>query len=248
VALADHHVVVSSESRTAATIAFVCAMPMELRPLRRRLRLHKSGAGYVGKIGDRAVTAMVAGIGTAWAGNATARLLDAVDVEWLVVVGITGAIDDDTPIGALILPEQVVNGADGSVYRPTPLPVGNAHGTMWTTDELLTDRATLADLRRRGAVSLDMETAAIAKVCYQRGVAWSVVRAISDRAGDGTVDAEIAGLIHADGTANRAAVARYLVRHRNALPRLARLAKGSNLAAKRAANAAIMAVSSSINS
>jgi adenosylhomocysteine nucleosidase len=223
-------------------------MPMELRPLRRRLRLHKSGAGYVGKIGDRAVTAMVSGIGTAWAGNATARLLDAVDVEWLVVVGITGAIDDDTPIGALILPEQVVNGADGSVYRPTPLPVGNAHGTMWTTDELLTDRATLADLRRRGVVSLDMETAAIAKVCYQRGVAWSVVRAISDRAGDGTVDAEIAGLTHADGTANRAAVARYLVRHRNALPRLARLAKGSNLAAKRAANAAIMAVSSSINS
>jgi nucleoside phosphorylase len=166
----------------------------------------------------------------------------------VVVVGITGAIDDDTPIGALVLPEQVVNGADGSVYRPTPLRVGNAHGTMWTTDELLTDRAIHADLRSRGVVSLDMETAAIAKVCDQRGVAWSVVRAISDRAGDGSVDAEIAGLTHSDGTANRAAVARYLVRHRNALPRLARLAKGSNLAAGQAANAAIMAVSRSVNS
>jgi nucleoside phosphorylase len=228
-------------------IAFVCAMPMELRPLRRRLGLRKSGAGYVGKVGDRAVIAMVTGIGTALAGSATARLLDAVDVEWVVVVGITGAIDD-APIGALILPEQVVDGADGSVYRPTPLRVGNAHGTMWTTDELLTDRAIHADLRSRGVVSLDMETAAIAKVCDQRGVAWSVVRAISDRAGDGTVDAEIAGLTHSDGTANRAAVARYLVRHRNALPRLARLAKGSNRAAGRAANAAIMAVSRSVNS
>jgi len=228
-------------------IAFVCAMPMELRPLRRRLRLRKSGAGYVGKIGDRAVTAMVTGIGTALAGSATARLLDAVDVDWVVVVGITGAIDD-TPIGALVLPEQVVNGADGSVYRPTPLRVGNAHGTMWTTDELLTDRAIHADLRSRGVVSLDMETAAIAKVCDQRGVAWSVVRAISDRAGDGSVDAEIAGLTHSDGTANRAAVARYLVRHRNALPRLARLAKGSNLAAEQAANAAITAARRSINS
>ena len=220
---------------------------MELRPLRRRLRLRKSGAGYVGKIGDRAVTAMVTGIGTALAGSATARLLDAVDVDWVVVVGITGAIDD-TPIGALVLPEQVVNGADGSVYRPTPLRVGNAHGTIWTTDELLTDRAIHADLRSRGVVSLDMETAAIAKVCDQRGVAWSVVRAISDRAGDGTVDAEIAGLTHSDGTANPAAVARYLVRHRNALHRLARLAKGSNLAAKQAANAAIIAVSRSIKS
>jgi adenosylhomocysteine nucleosidase len=228
-------------------IAFVCAMPMELRPLRRRLRLRKSGAGYVGKVGDRAVIAMVTGIGTALAGSAMARLLDAVDVEWVVVVGITGAIDD-TPIGALILPEQVVNGADGSVYRPTPLRVGTAHGTMWTTDELLTDRAVHADLRSRGVVSLDMETAAIAKVCDQRGVAWSVVRAISDRAGDGSVDAEIAGLTHSDGTANRASVARYLVSHRNALPRLARLARGSHLAAKQAANAAIMAVSRSINS
>jgi nucleoside phosphorylase len=229
-------------------IAFVCAMPMELRPLRRRLRLRKSGAGYEGKVGDRAVTAIVTGIGTALAGSATARLLDAVDVEWVVVVGITGAIDDDTPIGALVLPEQVVNSADGAVYRPTPLRVGKAHGTMWTTDELLTDRAMHADLKSRGVVSLDMETAAIAKVCDQRGVAWSVVRAISDRAGDGSVDAEIAGLTHSDGTANRAAVARYLLRHRKALPRLARLAKGSTLAANQAANAAIMAVSSSINS
>jgi adenosylhomocysteine nucleosidase len=220
-------------------------MPMELRPLRRRLRLRKSGAGYVGKVGDRAVTAIVTGIGTALAGSATARLLDAVDVEWVVVVGITGAIDD-TPIGALVLPEQVVNGADGSVYRPTPLRVGNAHGTMWTTDELLTDRDTHAELRSRGVVALDMETAAIAKVCVQRGVAWSVVRAISDRAGDGSVDAEIAGLTHSDGTANRAAVGRYLVRHRNALPRLVRLARGSNLAAEQAANAAITAVSRSV--
>ena len=229
-------------------IAFVCAMPRELRPLRRRLRLRKSGAGYVGKIGDRGVTAMVTGIGTALAGSATARLLDAVDVEWVMVVGITGAIDDDTPIGALVLPEQVVNGADGSVYLPTPLRVGNAHGTMWTTDELLTDRAVHAELRSRGVVSLDMETAAVAKVCDQRGVAWSVVRAISDRAGDGSVDAEIAGLTHSDGTANLAAVARYLIRHRNGLPRLVRLAKGSKLAAGQAANAAIIAVSRSVNS
>src|ERR1700689_460536 len=125
-------------------------MPMELRPLRRRLGLRKSEAGYVGKIGDRAVTAIVTGIGTALAGSATARLLDAVDVEWVVVVGITGAIDDDTPIGALVLPEQVVDGADGSVYRPTPVRVGKAHGTIWTTDEFLTDPAMDAALCSRG--------------------------------------------------------------------------------------------------
>jgi nucleoside phosphorylase len=36
-----------------------------------------------------------------------------------------------------------------------------------------------------------METAAVAEVCEERGVPWSVVRAISDRASDGSVDAEV---------------------------------------------------------
>jgi adenosylhomocysteine nucleosidase len=224
-------------------IAFVCAMPMELRPLRRRLRLRQAGLGYVGGIGDRPVIAVITGIGTALAHAATVRLLDAVDVEWVIVVGIAGAIEIETPIGTLVLPKLVISGADGSGHRPTPLRIGTAHGKLWTSDELLLDPAQHADLRAHGVVALDMETAAVAKVCDERGVPWSVVRAISDRAGDGSVDAEIVGLSHADGRPNFSAVTRYLVRHPGALPRLIRLARGSKLAAKRAAVAAIKAVS-----
>ncbi|MCV7259153.1 phosphorylase family protein [Mycobacterium shimoidei] len=223
-------------------IAFVCAMPMELRPLRRQLRLRKSALGYTGRINDRPVIGVVTGIGTARARAATLRLLDTMDVDWVIVVGITGAIDNGSPIGTLVLPELVVNGADGSEYRPTPVPVGSARGTMWTTDTLLVDPAVLADLRARGVVALDMETAAVAQVCDGRGVPWSVVRAISDRAGDGTVDAEIVGLTHPNGRANFPAAARYFVRHPAAVPRLMRLARGSKLATHRAAEAAIRAV------
>ena len=226
----------------SAVIAFVCAMPMELRPLRRRLRLRKAGLGYGGRIGDRPVIAVVSGIGTALARAATVRLLDAVDVEWVIVVGIAGAIGNQTPIGTLVLPQIVVNGADGAVHRPMPLGVGTAYGKLWTTDELLLDPAQHAELRVDGVLALDMETAAVAKVCDERGVPWSVVRAISDRAGDGTVDAEIFGLTHPDGRSNLPAVARYLVRHPGALPRLVRLAKGANLATERAAETAIKAV------
>ena len=224
-------------------IAFVCAMPIELRPLRRRLRLRRSGIGYAGRVGDRELIAMVTGMGGALARAATVQLLDAVDVEWVIVVGVTGAIENETPIGTLVLPELVIDGADGSQHRPTPLPLGNAHGTMWTTDELILDPAQHADLRARGVISLDMETAAVAEVCEERGVPWSVVRAISDRASDGSVDAEVFGLSHQDGTVNIAAVARYLVRHPGAVPRLVRLARGSKLATERAADAAIRAVS-----
>lgn len=226
-----------------AVIAFVCAMPIELRPLRRRLRLRRSGIGYAGRVGDRELIAMVTGMGGALARAATVQLLDAVDVEWVIVVGVTGAIENETPIGTLVLPELVIDGADGSQHRPTPLPLGNAHGTMWTTDELILDPAQHADLRARGVISLDMETAAVAEVCEERGVPWSVVRAISDRASDGSVDAEVFGLSHQDGTVNITAVARYLVRHPGAVPRLVRLARGSKLATERAADAAIRAVS-----
>jgi adenosylhomocysteine nucleosidase len=220
-------------------IAFVCAMPMELRPLRRRLGLRKTALGYAGQIGDRPVTAVITGIGTALAHAATVRLLDTVDVELVIVVGIAGAIENQTPIATLVLPEFVVSGADGSEYRPTPLRIGSAYGKLWTTDELLLDPALHANLRTHGVVALDMETAAVAKVCDERDVPWSVVRAISDRAGDGTVDADIFGLSHPDGRPNFSAVARYLVRHPGGLPRLIRLGKEANLAAVRAAEAAI---------
>jgi adenosylhomocysteine nucleosidase len=215
---------------------------MELRPLRRRLRLHKTGLGYAGRIGQRPVVAVVSGMGTSLAHAATVRLLDAIDVEWVIVVGIAGAIENQTPIGTLVLPQLVVNGADGSEHRPTPLRLGLgnvAHGKLWTSDELLLDPALHADLRADGVLALDMETAAVAKVCDERGVPWSVVRAISDRAGDGSVDAEIVGLSHPDGRPNFSAVTRYLVRQPGALPRLLHLANGANLAAGRAADAAI---------
>lgn len=89
-----------------AVIAFVCAMPIELRPLRRRLRLRRSDLGYVGRIGDQEVIAVVTGMGTALARAGTVRLLDAVEVEWVIVVGITGAIESETPIGTLVLPKS----------------------------------------------------------------------------------------------------------------------------------------------
>ncbi len=224
-------------------IAFVCAMPRELRPLRRRLGLRRSGLGYAGRVGDREVIAVVTGMGTALARAAAVQLLAAVDADWVIVVGITGAIGNETPIGTLVLPELVVNGADGSEHRPKPLPVGNPHGKMWTTDQLLLDPEVHADLRAQGVVSLDMETAAIAQVCEERGVPWSVVRAISDRAGDGTVDVEVFGLSHQDGTTNAHAVACLLVRHPGVIPRLVRLARGSKVATSRAAEAAVRAIS-----
>src|SRR5205807_4910656 len=154
-----------------------------------------------------------------------------------------GAVENDTPIGTLVLPEAVVDGATGAEHRPALLGNGTGHGKMWTTDALITDAAVISDLRAQGVVSLDMETAAIAEVCEQRGIPWSVFRVISDRATDGSIDEEVFGLSNQDGTANGAAVARYFLRHPGRIPQMARLASGAKLATESAADAAIRACS-----
>ena len=112
---------------------------------------------------------------------------------------------------------------------------------MWTTDRL-TPAHELPALRQRGVVSLDMETAAIASQCEAAGVPWSVFRAISDRASDGSVDEEIFALSHQDGTPDGGAVLRYVVRHPGRIPHLARLGRGSRLATRVAAAAAVRAL------
>jgi adenosylhomocysteine nucleosidase len=232
----------------SAHVAFICAMPMELEPLIRKLDLHESKVGDVtvhrGTLGGRPVVAIVTGMGTDFASEGTTRLLDAVEVGHVVVVGITGAVENETPIGTLILPEVVVNSATGAEYRPAPLGDGQAAGAMWTTDTLITDLDEVARLRTRGVVSLDMETAAIAALCEQRGIPWSVFRVISDRATDGSLDEEVFRLSNLDGTPNNEAIERYFAEHPERIEVMARLADGALLAAETAADAAIRACGS----
>ncbi|HMG28444.1 MAG TPA: 5'-methylthioadenosine/S-adenosylhomocysteine nucleosidase [Acidimicrobiia bacterium] len=226
-------------------IAFICAMPMELTPLVEKLELQKTEIDGVkvhrGTLDGRQVVAIVTGMGTKLATQATERLLDATPVDRVVVVGITGAVENETPIGTLVLPEAVVDSATGTEYRPDPMGGGEPHGKIWTGDVLLTDPDVIADLRAKGVVSLDMETAAIAESCERRGIPWSVFRVISDRATDGSVDEEVFRLSNQDGTTNPKAVAAYFAKHPQRIPQMARLAKGAKLATRTAADAAIRA-------
>lgn len=223
-------------------------MPMEAQPLKHKLSLQKTSVGgapaYSGTLDGRPVVTIVTGMGTKLATEGTTRLLDAVPVERVVVVGITGAVENQTPIGTLILPEVVVNSATGSEHRPAPLGSGTPNGKMWTTDVLITDPDEIAGLRAQGVVSLDMETAAIAKVCEERGVPWSVFRVISDRATDGSVDQEVFELSNQDGTPKPGAVAKYFLTHPGRVPTMMKMAKGAKLATHAAADAAINALKS----
>lgn len=221
-------------------------MPPELRPLVRPLALRRQRAGdrdlYRGGIGCVEVVATRTGIGPAAGRRAAERVLDGAAIDHLVVVGIAGGIGPTVAIGDLVVPEDVVDLATGARYRPSALGPTPLRGTLVTSDELLVDREEIARLEGRGVVAIDMETAAIAAVCEARGIPWSVFRAISDRADDGSVDQAVFALTRPDGSADLPAVARFLATRPQRIPQLMRLARGMRLATHAAAAAAVSAI------
>jgi adenosylhomocysteine nucleosidase len=237
-----------SSSAPARRVAILAPMWPELRPLLRLLplRRERSGGGglWSGALGRVEVVAGIAGIGTAAAARAAERLLDAAAIDHLLVVGIAGAVAPSLAIGDLVVPERVLDLSTGTEHRPTPIGATAARGTLATSDALIVDGDALRDLERRGVVAIDMETAAIAAVCERRRCPWSVFRAISDRAGDGSVDPEILRLAGPDGRPAPGAVARLLATRPWRVPRLVRLARATRLATRAAASAAVAALAS----
>ena len=220
------------------TVALICAMPMELKPLVNKLNLTKDGPRRVGD----GVVAIYTGMGTELATKSTEALFAAVpDIERVVVFGITGAVDDEVQIGDLIVPEKVVNSETGEEFKPHAFNAHAPKGTMWTTN-VITPPHELPPLIEQGVISLDMETAAIAKCCEARGVPWEVYRTISDRATDNSITDEVFKLAKQDGSPNWGNVAKFFLTKPYKLPAMMKLMQGAQRATNNAADAAIAAL------
>jgi hypothetical protein len=159
------------------------------------------------------------------------RLCAEVEVERIVVVGIGGALAAGAAIGALVVPEVVIDAATGVHYRPDRLGEDEPGGTMWTTQELITAPEALATLREAGVVCLEMETAAVAEACVAR-----------HRATDASLDDEVFGLINPDGSFRPGAVTTYFLQHPGRVAPMVRFSRDAKRAAECAAAAAVRAV------
>lgn len=232
----------------AGTVAVVAAMVQELGPLRRRLGLRPVAGDvahlYEGTSGGRRIVGVVTSMGTAAATDVTSAVLDRYDVDHLLAIGIAGAVAEDLAIGELLAPAAVEVEHTGERLDHAPLGGVAPRGTLLSTDRLHNTPEALAELRARDVVAVDMETAAIALVADARGVPWSVLRAISDRAGDPLVDDELLAMTRADGSADIGATARYLIRHPGRIPHLARLGRGMRAAVGTITDATVGVLSS----
>jgi adenosylhomocysteine nucleosidase len=231
--------------RSEPRVLILAPMRMELRPVARALRSERVVVGdehlHRARVGRAEVAAAVIGVGPAAAARSTARLLDAWPADFVLVSGIAGGLDPALTIGTVIVPATVVDRSSGKRFHPTPLSNVVASGTIATSDELILDDERLGHLTSDGVIAVDMETAAVAEVCSERGCAWSAFRAISDRPTDGLVDDTVFSMLKPDGRADGWAAARFVVTHPWRVPRLVRLGRDSTLAARRAADAAVAA-------
>ncbi len=234
------------KSESAGRIAILVPMQSELSPLARVLSLKRPRAGdrtlLHGALGGIEIVATVAGIGTRAAARTAERILDSGTFRHLVVVGVAGGIGPGVDIGDLVVPELVIDLATGAQFKPDALGDTRPRGKLVTSDELLTDPSEAARLHRQGVIAVDMETAAIAAVCERRRCPWSVFRAISDRADDGSTDPAVSGLAGPHGEPRLGAVARFVLSDPKRIRQLARLSQGLNLASNVAATAAVAAL------
>ena len=224
-----------------ACVAVLAAMPNELRPFVRELGLPRAAPSdpwrHRGPVGPIDVIATTTGIGTAAARRTTEDILAAADVDHVVMIGIAGGMAPAVAVGDVVVPEVVLD-ASGRAFHPEPLAGAVASGILSTSDDLLSDAEALAILAADGVVALDMETASVGAACEDRGVRWSVFRAISDIAGATALDDAVLRLARPDGSPDLGAAAKFVVTRPWRLPGLARLARDSTRAATAAARAA----------
>ena len=228
-------------------VLVLAPMRSELKPVVRQLHASRAkvpGAteAYRGTAHPASVTAALIGVGPVSARRSTERLLDGGNYDHVVVSGIAGGIGPGMESGTLITPAEVEDLSTGSRFEPIT-PSGHVpRGTIaTTTTELILDEGAVAALVERGIVGLDMETAAVADVCQERGVAWSVFRVVSDRPQDGLLEPAVMDMLRADGTIDAGRALRFLVSHPGRVPALARLARDGGRATRRAATAAVAA-------
>jgi adenosylhomocysteine nucleosidase len=223
-------------------VGMLAPMQPELQPIVRRLGMEGDATLYRGlTVGGVEVVAMLTNIGMANGASAARRMLD-LDVDHVMVVGIAGGVDERAlKIGDVLVPEVVVRRSTQRAFRPAFLGAIVPRGTLSCGDDLITDPAALALMAADGVIAVDMETAAVAEVCDEAGVAWSVFRGISDFAGEGLIDDELFALTNADGTADAEGVAKYLEEHPDRLSVLKRLAHDTKTATEAAAAAAVAA-------
>jgi adenosylhomocysteine nucleosidase len=236
---------------TAERLLIFAPMPSEMRPVVKLLGLERTGEQgklpvYRGRCGDAEVVLTGTGIGPALADAAASRMLADATFDRVIVCGIAGGLASASLVGDLVVPEEVYDSASGERYRSTPIEGVTPKGVirMGGNDDYDLSDADVARLVAEGVTALDMETAAIARVCDRHNTPWIAFRVISDMAGDAALSSDVLSLVDEFGKPKPWPSIRYLFTHPRQIPLMLRVGRDASSAARAAAKATVAAIES----
>jgi adenosylhomocysteine nucleosidase len=158
-------------------LAIVAALEREVRPLVKRWCVHhREHAGRRFRFYENGETVLVcAGIGPEPARRAAEAILALYSPNCVYSVGYAGALEPTVRTGDILQPARVINTKDGSSSS-----IVGGHGTL-VSHALIASAAQKTKLREAyNAQAVDMEASAVARAAEARGIAFAVVKAISD--------------------------------------------------------------------
>jgi adenosylhomocysteine nucleosidase len=194
-----------------ADIGIVAALPIEVGDILRRFRNVRKYSNerqtiVEGELAGKLVALILTGPGRKRARKGAELLLAGHHPRWIVSAGFGGALDPSLSRNDVVFANEVLD-PDGAhlsidvVVHPesTRLSPRTRSGRLITVDRIIRAAAEKAELRQRfGADIVDMETAAVAGLCGERGIKFLSIRVISD---DATTDLppEIASIMGRSG-------------------------------------------------
>jgi adenosylhomocysteine nucleosidase len=229
-------------------VVVLAPMPLEMDAITKAFGLSPTAdtkeAPWTGRVGESDVTAIHIGMGPPLTRLALSRLLDPSSpshfpVDHVMVAGICGGLDPSVDVGTVINPEVVVDHSSGASYVHDPPGTTPRAGKLVTTEQATLDHELSKRFFEEGFIGVDMETAAVAEVCGDRGYSWSAYRCIGDRYFDGLLDERVLALANPDGSGNIAERERLLAAEPEIGTKLQRLARETSNAARLAAEAAV---------
>jgi adenosylhomocysteine nucleosidase len=163
-------------------VGILAALPDELQPVVRRLRLRRRLDIATGQFAGHDILAVVGGVGPEAAERGTRRLIEA-GCEVLLSIGFAGGLDPSLRVADVVTLNAVVTPAD---VTHTTRPAARLRGVRGVTlgAPLGSVAAKGALHAATGAAVVDMETAALADLADHHQVPWIGLRAVSDTAAD----------------------------------------------------------------
>jgi nucleoside phosphorylase len=221
-------------------------MASELRPvvkLARATREEVDGRTiHSCRVGATDTRIVQIGVGPLSARRATEWALARFEVDHVVVCGIAGGLADDLPVGAVVVPEIVMELPGGQHFVSAPMAGVERKGMVATADHLILDPVQLGELAALGVVALEMESSGVAAACEAARVPWTTFRVVSDRPDGHLIDDDMLSLLRPDGSADFGRALRLMATHPKRIPAMARLGRDSSMAAAKAARTALAAL------